>query len=59
MIMTGAVMMCTNIANAAGIGYIELSKVLKNYTYAQQIAQRLKIIYRNSKIYDRSKSKNQ
>ena len=29
MIMTGAVMMCTNIANAAGIGYIELSKVLK------------------------------
>ncbi|HIZ28037.1 MAG TPA: OmpH family outer membrane protein [Candidatus Adamsella sp.] len=42
MIMTGAVMMCTNMANAAGIGYIELSKVLKNYTYAQQISTEVK-----------------
>lgn len=42
MIMTTAVMLSANVANAGGIGYIELGKVLRNYNYAQQISTEVK-----------------
>lgn len=36
--LTGLLLLQTNLANAAGIGYIDLPKILKEYNYAQQIS---------------------